>query len=109
MRRRGNGRPMRIRVLFFDGCPNYGPTVDLVHRVVEVHQPNAVIERLEVASQDEADRLRFLGSPTVQIDGVDIDPSVREKLTFAMVCRLYGDSGMPTAELIAAAIREAAG
>lgn len=105
----GNERPMRIRVLFFDGCPNSQPTFDLVRRIAAVQEPDAVIERIEVGSEQEAARLRFLGSPTVRINGVDIEPASRQRINFAMVCRLYGESGVPTAELITAAIREAAG
>ena len=104
-----NGSPMRISVLSFVGCPNGKPTLELVRRIAAAQQPDAVIERIEVASQQEAARLRFLGSPTVQINGVDIDPDSRRRVNFGLACRLYGRSGVPTAELIVAAIRDAVG
>ena len=63
--------------------------------------------RGRVQSLEEAVRLRFLGSPTVLIDGLDIDPTARDRTDYAMVCRLYDRSGVPPAEMIADAIREA--
>lgn len=104
-----DGRALRIRILTFAGCPNRQPTFQLVDRVASLLWPNAVVERIEVRSNAEAVRLRFLGSPTVQVNGIDIEPASRERSDFAMLCRLYGRSGVPSAEMIAAAIREAAG
>jgi hypothetical protein len=56
---------------------------------------------------EDAVRLRFLGSPSVQIDGLDIDPMARARTDFTLACRLYGSSGVPPAELIESAIRDA--
>lgn len=104
-----DARSLRIRVLTFAGCPNRQATFDLVDRVASLLWPAAVVERIEVTSNEEAVRLRFLGSPTVQVNGIDIEPASRDKTDFAMLCRLYGRSGVPSPEMIAAAIREAAG
>ena len=104
----GDAQSLRIRVLYFDGCPNSEATFQLVRRIARSQRRGFVLERIEIPSREEADDFRFLGSPTVQINGVDIDPAARERTDFAMVCRLYGDSGVPTAEMIAAAIRETA-
>lgn len=98
---------VRIQVLYIEGCPNHEATVDLVRRVVLEQGIEAAIETVEVRSTQEATRLRFLGSPTVKIDGVDVDPTARNRTDFAVGCRLYPDSGVPAAEMIAAAIREA--
>jgi hypothetical protein len=50
----------------------------------------------------------FLGSPTVRVDGVDIDPSAAERADFGVKCRLYrsdhGQSPLPPEEWIAAAL-----
>jgi len=97
-----------IRLLFFDGCPHSEATFDLVRRVAVSRRPDAVVERIEVTSQADAVRLRCLGSPTIHVNGVDIDPTARNRTDFALACRLYGASGVPEAEMIAAAIREAA-
>jgi len=40
------------------------------------------IEQVLVTTQEQADALRFLGSPTVQVGGQDIDPAARTASTF---------------------------
>ena len=98
---------MHIRVLYFAGCPNSGAALALVRDVVAREAVQATVEPVEVKSQDEAIRLRFLGSPTVQIDEEDVEPAARRRSDFSMSCRLYGNSGVPPAGMIAAAIRGA--
>ena len=100
---------VRIRGLCFEGCAHSEAALALVRRVAGTEAPHGtVVETIDVASQRDAVRLRFLGSPTVQVNGVDIDPDARERTDFAMACRLYGGSGLPSAELLVAAIGEAA-
>jgi hypothetical protein len=89
------------------GCPHAQPTIDLVRYVVASHGWDASVEAIVVAAPEEASRLRFLGSPTVQVDGRDIDPAARGRTAFAMACRLYGSSGIPPVAMIVAAIRDA--
>jgi hypothetical protein len=47
-----------------------------------------------VETSEDAERERFLGSPTVRIDGEDVDPAAGEREDFGLKCRLYrsGDS-----------------
>ncbi len=40
-----------------------------------------------MATEDEAERLRFRGSPTILIDGVD--PFAEEEAPFGLSCRIY--------------------
>ena len=101
---------MTIRVLTFEGCPNCEATRRLVQETVNELQIPAEIESMQVDGEDEAQRHGFLGSPTIQIDGQDIEVGRRGgKATFA--CRLYrtlnGVSGVPPRSLLIAAIREA--
>jgi hypothetical protein len=43
---------------------------------------SADLQVIEVRDQEQAEALQFLGSPTVQINGQDIDPAVRNSSTF---------------------------
>lgn len=98
---------MNIRVLAFEGCPNDQPTISLIEEVLRENAIGASVERVEVTSET-AGRLRFLGSPTVQIDGIDIDPSARNRTSFGMSCRTYpGSGGVPPRKMIQEAIMEA--
>jgi len=98
---------MQIRILYLAGCPHLGPTIELVRRVTRTLAVDDRIEIVEVRSPIEAVALRFLGSPTVQVDGVDVVPEARSATSFALSCRLYGDAGIPSEALVEHAILEA--
>jgi hypothetical protein len=90
----------RVEVLAFAGCPNAQPAVDLVTRVISELGISADVVRIDVDDAWQAERLRFLGSPSVQLDGIDIEPGARERTNYAFSCRLYrtdtGLSGQPS-------------
>jgi hypothetical protein len=93
-----------IEVLYLVGCPNHEPALDLVREVVEQLGLSAEIREVEVSSEEEAERLRFLGSPSVRVDGSDIEPGADDRNDFALSCRLYGASGLPPRELLTSAL-----
>ena len=95
-----------VQVLYFEGCPNHRPTVERVAEVAASFGLATLVEEVEVKSAEDAERLRFLGSPSVHIDGIDIDPAARESTAYAYACRTYGaGEGIPSRELIASALQ----
>ena len=95
---------MKIQVLAFEGCPNDQLTIALIEELLRKRGLSAAVERVEVTAETAAE-LRFLGSPTVQIDGVDIEPAARARTAFGICCRTYpGGKGVPPREMIEAAI-----
>ena len=97
---------MRIEVLYFDGCPNHVPTVARVKQVMADLGLQVGIEELKVTSLEDVQRLRFLGSPTVRVNGVDIEPSAQGRTNYGFSCRVYsGLSGLPPDALIVAALQ----
>lgn len=90
---------MRVEVLAFEGCPNREPAVELVERVVSELGLDAAVDVVDVTTHEEATSRRFLGSPTVQVDGVDVAPEAGREGEFALSCRVYrtaaGVSGIP--------------
>ncbi len=50
-------------------------------------EDDIALERVE--SPEDAEAQRFLGSPTVRVDGVDVEPGAAERADFGMKCRLY--------------------
>lgn len=96
---------MAIEILYFRGCPHHEPTVALVRQVLREEGITAEIEEIEVHDPEEAEALRFLGSPSVRIEGVDIEPSAAQRATFSLSCRMYGASGVPPRALVEAALR----
>lgn len=99
---------MKVQVLYFTGCPNHMPTVDLARQVIAEIGLDAEIEEVEVASGDDAAQLRFLGSPTVLVNGVDIEVGARTRTDFGFSCRTYDGMGVPPRALMVAAVESAA-
>ncbi len=102
----GHKAPLRIEVLYLENCPNYPPTLRLVREVAEGLSVNVCVIPVQVRDSADAERRGFLGSPTVRVNGVDIEPAARGRTRHLWGCRLYPGGGVPTRELIIAAIRE---
>ncbi len=87
-------RRPRVEILYFEGCPNHGPVRALVERLAGELRVEPVIELVEVVDAEAAVTLRFLGSPTVRVDGVDVEAGADERREFVLSCRVYrGESG----------------
>ena len=99
---------MRIHVLYFEGCPGHRPAVALVRQVLSDLKVEARVEEVGVRDAAEAAGLRFLGSPTIQVNGIDIEPGAEARFDYAMCCRMYGASGIPSRAMVEIAIRESA-
>ena len=76
----------RIELLYFEGCPGYE---SLLARLPPLVGDAAELELRRVTSPEEAEAERFLGSPTLRIDGEDVEPAAAERADFGMKCRLY--------------------
>ena len=99
---------MRIEVLYFEDCPNYLPTLDRLRTVLREEGVNVDVQEVEVKDASAAEKLGFIGSPTVRINGLDIDAAARSLVGGGLVCRLYA-GGLPSETMIRAALREARG
>jgi hypothetical protein len=97
---------VKIELLFFEGCPNHRPAGDLVHSVLAELGLTADVNAIEVVTPEDVTRLRFLGSPTIRVDGQDIEEARRNDRNFAMSCRRYGDAGLPPRELLVRALKQ---
>jgi hypothetical protein len=82
-------RRPRVEILYFQGCPNHGPARAAVERLASQLRIEPEIRLVEVADPDAAVELRFLGSPTVRVDGVDVEPGAEARRDFAFSCRIY--------------------
>ena len=102
-----------VEVLYFHGCPNHQATIALVERVSSELGLDPEIRLVNVPDQEEAQRLRFLGSPTIRVGGRDVDPDADERTDYALSCRVFrtgaGIVGQPDESWVRAALRRAAG
>ena len=99
---------MKVELLYFDGCPNHESLLPRLRELVSDADPTVEIELRRVESPEAAEREQFLGSPTVRIDGRDIDRTAVARRDFGLKCRLYrtgsGLSGLPPEEWIRTAL-----
>jgi hypothetical protein len=78
-----------IELLYFDGCPNHDELVPHLRELLAKAGIDAAIELRHVETVEDAERERFLGSPTVRVDGRDVDPGAEGRDDYGMKCRLY--------------------
>ena len=102
----------RVEILYFDGCPNHEPARALVERLATQLRIAPEIELVEVADPEAAVALRFLGSPTVRVNGRDVEPGADERRDYAFSCRIYrserGVAEQPEESWVREALTEAA-
>ena len=96
---------LEVQVLVTEGCPNGDPTIRLVKEVLGRLAPGVAPEVTVVAGREEAEALPFPGSPTVLVNGVDMEGADVGPPAFA--CRRYGSSGTPPQWLVEAGILRA--
>jgi len=82
-----------VEILYFAGCPGHAAALDVVERVARDAALSLDVRHVEVADHGAAQALRFLGSPTVRVDGRDVEPGSEGRQTFAMQCRVYSVNG----------------
>jgi hypothetical protein len=101
---------MTIEVLYFDGCPNHEWMLEHLPGLLEREGIPASIALVHVQDGDQAQHERFLGSPTIRVNGCDIDPGAAERTDYGLKCRIYqtpgGLAGVPPDEWILDALAD---
>jgi hypothetical protein len=97
---------MKIEVLYFEGCPNHAPALDRLKAVLRQAGLAIEVSEIEVSDESAAETLQFFGSPTIRVNGLDIEPDSRSVKDTGFACRRYSD-GLPSEEMIRTALREA--
>ena len=90
---------MRVELFYFEGCPSWGVADQRLTDVLRlIGRDDVTLERRLVETPEQAERLEFLGSPSIRIDGTD--PFADADAQVGLACRLYetpdGPSGSPT-------------
>ena len=102
---------MKVEVFYIDGCPNRQPVMERVNELLQEFRLTGNVLEVQVADSASAIAARFLGSPTIHVNGIDVEPSSRTSDQFGLMCRTYVDGpqreGVPSAELIRRALLEA--
>jgi hypothetical protein len=100
---------MKIDMLYFDGCPSWKAALANLKAALSAEGLEADIQLVKVADDEDASRLKFLGSPSFQINGVDLWHEERQ--SYNLSCRVYpspqGMKGAPTIEMLREKLRPA--
>ena len=105
---------MRIQLIHTDGCSpdnTEATKVALEAALRAVGLPGDGYETIQVTTELESLAHGFVGGPAVMVDGVDVDPNVRDLRPGGLGCRAYfidgGIQGSPSVDMIEVALREA--
>jgi hypothetical protein len=81
----------------------------MVEEVIAELAPDTTFLSIDATDPAVAAAQRFPGSPTIRVDGRDVDPSFRDPGDYTPRCRIYwtstGPRGMPDRSWIEAALR----
>jgi hypothetical protein len=101
---------MKIEILGFAGCPNLASALESTRAALAASGLQADIHEVNIQSH-QAIQKQFLGSPSIRINGLDVELAARTATSFGFGCRTYSIGGVrqgaPPKQWIEAAIREA--
>ncbi len=100
---------MKIDFLFWEDCPSHPQALERLREVMADEGIEAPIEMIDVLTDEQARELKFPGSPTIRVDGADVDPAGAAQMDFALTCRIYHledgrISPLPSREMIRRAL-----
>src|SRR6516225_224858 len=96
---------MRIEIMYVPGCPHHQPAFEQLAKVLASESLSAEICQVAVNTEAQAKALLFPGSPTIRIEGEDVEPPQNAP---GLACRLYSNlSGVPSEQMLRLAISAA--
>jgi hypothetical protein len=99
------GEIMKIEILYVTDCPHYDPAVELVEQILREEGVCAEIQSKQICDLAAALAAKFPGSPTIRINGRDVEAGTGSDVA-AVGCRLYpGTGGVPSLDTIRSAVR----
>ncbi len=104
---------MRIDFLYWEECPSHEEALDRLRSGLAEAGMRDEITVTHVATEAQARALAFPGSPTIRLDGRDIQPETAAEGAGRLTCRLYlledgRPSPLPSREMIRRRLAEQA-
>ena len=100
---------MKVELYYFDGCQSWQRARENLKHALQLEQISAQVETILVADSADVQLKRFIGSPTIRIDGIDIEGPVAETRGYAYGCRVYTDgtrtAGWPSVNQVRRALQ----
>lgn len=99
---------MEITLLYFDGCPNW-KIADERLTLLAIERPEITVTHQLVETPEHAVKVGFFGSPSLQVNGIDI--FAEDGAQVGLACRRYptpnGYDGAPTLDQLRIALAKA--
>ena len=91
----------KIEFLYFEGCPSYKVALENLKEVLNSEDIDSEIKLIAVDSPDDAEKFQFQGSPSIRVNGIDLEDRDEE---CSFNCRIYTIdgkmTGIPTKDFI---------
>lgn len=84
---------MDVELLWFQGCPNHEGAEDLLRSVLDERGLQVPIRRVAVEDEVTGRAVTFPGSPTIRVNGADVEPGWTPCEDCTPRCRLYATTG----------------
>lgn len=100
---------MKVELYYFDSCPSYLKALEIAREALRLEGLPEDVELIAVESDADAQAKRFIGSPTIRINGVDVEGPEAEEKGYGFGCRIYANNGSnagwPSVEKVRRALR----
>ncbi len=98
---------MKIELLYFDGCPSRQTALDNLKSVLREEGITESVNILEIVNDEQAQQEKFLGSPSIRINGNDL--WFKQRANYSLSCRVYatpeGIKRWPTVDMLRSKIK----
>jgi len=84
---------MKVELFYFDSCPSYLKALENTREALRLERLPENVELIAVESDADAQAKRFIGSPTVRINGVDVEGPEADEKGYGFGCRIYANTG----------------
>lgn len=92
-----------VEIQYFEGCPHSDEMIKNVKSAIEQIAEPVEFKTVLVDTPEKAEKYKFRGSPTVLINGSDLE-GLPEPESGNLACRFYSN-GIPSVESIANSIK----
>ncbi|MAG35769.1 MAG: hypothetical protein CL878_05935 [Dehalococcoidia bacterium] len=85
-------KPLAVEFLFFADCPSHDTALERLREALRLEEVPASLTVREMRTEEEARAAQFPGSPTIRINGDDIQPRGAVG-PYGLMCRMYFHEG----------------
>ena len=74
----------KLELLFAPGCEAIEGTVAMVNEVLRELKSDAIVTEVMVDTEEKTRQLKFLGSPSIRVNGFDIEPGAEQRQDYGL-------------------------